>query len=290
MNPHLRTLGYVAAAVPACFVTFAYFITVGWLVVYGVPAWYGQEPMPDEDDWFYRVSQYGFYALIIQWPAYIGWAALTKRLTVRLKVLWIGVLLVFSVFSIPFFLLSMWRRTELTDLIRFIRRRDVRRYFAAGIVEELPPPAGFHADLPAAYRDVQFRCEESAVPPEFRIITAWNPEGEIVDEEDNTLADEHLRREIARLKFDSFPVTGGNPDFSHAEPGHGIVCNRAEAVLLARRFRQLGFYEVLGGRVYLVSVHEGHAPGDPIGRWRDLLDSPAPMAEPADAEGRPEEG
>lgn len=273
MKVPLRTAAHALAAIPACFLTFSYLITVGWLIVYGVPAWYGQEPMPDQSDWFFRVSEYGLYALAVQWPLYIGWAALTRRLTRRLKALWIAVLIVFSVFAIPFFLFSMWRRTELTDLIRFIRRRDVRRYFAAGIVAELPPPVGFHADLPAAYREVRFRCEEGAVPPEFRIITAWNPEGEILSPAVNAVADEHLRSEIDRLRFESFPVTGGNADFSHAEPGYGIVCNRAEAVLLARRFRQLGFYEVLGGRVYLVSVHEGHAPGDPIGRWRDLLDS-----------------
>lgn len=289
MRENLRTAAYALAAVPAFFLPFAYFVTVAWLLVYGVPAWYGQEPMPTEDDWFYRVSRSGLWALLIQWPVYLGWTILTKRLTRRLKALWAAVIIVFSVFSIPFFLLSMWRRTELVDLIRFIRKRSVRRYFAAGIVEELPPPVGFHADLPAVYREVKFRCDETDIPPEFRVITAWNPEGEILNPAANAVADEHLRAEIERLGFECFSVTGGNPDFSHAEPGYGIVCNRAEAVLLARRFRQRGFYEVLGGRVYLVSVHEGHAPGDPIGRWRDLLDSTQHLPEPAIEEVHPVE-
>ena len=270
MKSALRILAYLLAAGPALFLPFAYFITVGWLVVYGLPAAYGGEEMPEPGDWFYEVTRKGFYALMIQWPIYIGWALLTKRLTGRLKMLWTGVLLVFSLFAIPWFLYAMFRRTEAVELIRFIRRRSVRRFFAKGIVEELPPSPRFHADLPAEYREVRFRCEETDIPSEFRIVTAWNPEGVRLEVAANLVADAHLRAEIDRLGFEAFPVTGGSPDFSHAEPGYGIVCNRAEAVLLARRFRQQAFYEVLGGRVYLVSVHEGHQPGDPVGRWTSL--------------------
>ncbi len=271
MKPVPRLLGYALAAGPAFFLPFAYLVTVGWLVVYGLPAAYHGEEMPEPEEWFFTVSRYGFYTLVVQWPVYLLWALFTRRLTARLKLLWVGVLAVFSLFSIPWFLYAMFRRTEKVELIRFIRRRSVRRFFAKGLAGELPPPLRFHADLPPEYRRVRFRCAEADVPPEFRVVTAWNPGGERVEVAENLVADEHLRNEIARLGLESFPVTGGSPDFSHAEPGYGIVCDRAEAVLLARRFRQQAFYEVLGGRVYLVSVHEGHAPGDPIGRWRDLV-------------------
>ncbi len=266
----LRSLAYLLAAGPAFFLPFAYFVTVGWLVVYGLPAAYRGEEMPEPEEWFYTVSRYGFYALMVQWPVYVGWVLATRRLTARLKLLWGGMMVVFSLFAIPWFLWAMFRGTEKTEPIRFIRRRSTRRYFAKGLVGELPEPPRFHAALPPEYRNARFRCDLDEVPPEFRIVTAWNPEGERAEEAENLVADEHLRGEIARLGFESFPVTGGSADFSHAEPGYGIVCNRAEAVLLARRFRQLAFFEVLGGRVYLVSVHEGHAPGDPMGRWRDL--------------------
>lgn len=272
MKQILRILGYLFAAVPAYFLPFAYFVTVGWLVVYGLPAAYQGEEMPEPDEWFFDVTKKGFYALMIQWPIYLLWVLFTRRLTLRLRMLWAAVMLVFSLFAIPWFLTSMFRRTEKIELIRFIRRRSVRKFFARGIVEDIPPPPRFHADLPSEYRDIRFRCDLRDVPPEFRVITAWNPENVKTEVAANLVADEHLRSEIARLGLESFPVTGGNPDFSHAEPGHGIVCSRAEAVLLARRFRQAAFYEVLGGRAYLVSVHEGHLPGDPVGRWRDLVE------------------
>ncbi len=269
MKPFRRILLYVLAAGPALFLPFAYFVTVGWLVVYGLPAVYRGEEMPEPEEWFYAVSRYGFYALMVQWPVYFGWALSTRRLTARLKLLWAGILVVFSLFAIPWFLWAMFRRTERIEPLRFIRRHSTRRFFAKGLGGELPEPPRFHADLPPEYRETRFRCGLCEVPPEFRIVTAWNPEGTKADVAENLVADEHLRSEIARLGFESFPVAGGNSDFSHVEPGYGIVCNRAEAVLLARRFRQLAFFEVLGGRVYLVSVHEGHAPGDPMGRWRD---------------------
>ena len=272
MKQILRIAGYALAAVPAYFLPFAYFVTVGWLVVDGLPAAYQGEEMPEPDEWLYDVTRKGFHALMIQWPIYLVWILFTRRLTLRLRLLWTGVLVVFSLFAIPWFLTAMFRRTEKVELIRFIRRRNVRKFFAKGVVEEIPPSPRFHAHLPAEYRNVRFRCDLRDIPTEFRVITAWNPEGVKTEVAANLIADEHLRSEIARLGFESFPVTGGSPDFSHAEPGYGIVCNRAEALLLARRFRQAAFFEILGGRVYLVSVHEGQLPGDPVGRWRDLVE------------------
>ncbi|HRQ88317.1 MAG TPA: DUF3293 domain-containing protein [Bacteroidia bacterium] len=273
LRPLLRPLGYLLAAGPAFFLPFAYLVTVGWLVVYALPAAYDGQRVPEPEGWIYGVASSGFYALAVQWPVYAVWMVITKRLTFRLKLLWLGVLVIFSLVAIPWFLVAMFRGTEKIELLRFIRRRSVRRFFAAGLGGELPTPQRFHLSLRPEYRQVRFRCDVEDVPPEFRIVTAWNPDGEKASPEENEEADRHLRSELERLGFESFPVTGGNPDFSHAEPGYGIVCNRAEGVLLARRFRQEAFYEVLGGRVYLVSVHEGHAPGDPVGRWRELVDS-----------------
>src|SRR5690606_36671382 len=97
------------------------------------------------EEWFYTVSRYGFYALMAQWPIYFGWVLATRRLTARLKLLWGGMLVVFSLFAIPWFLWAMFRRTEKIEPIRFIRRNSTRRYFAKGVVGELPEPRRFHA-------------------------------------------------------------------------------------------------------------------------------------------------
>lgn len=277
MNRVLRNLAYGVAAGPALFLPFAYFVAVGWLCVYALPAAYQGEETPESGERFLSIVRNGFYAFVVQWPLYFGWVLVTRRLTRRLKLLWGGVMVVFSLFAVPWFLWSMWRRTERIELLRFIRRHSVRHYFAKGIGNELPRPA-FHLDLPAAYRGVRFRGPAYDLPPEFCVVTAWNPDGVVVSNEENEEADAHLRSELERLNFEHFPVTGGDPGFSHAEPGHGIVCGRAEALLLARRFRQLAFFQVIAGRVYLVSVAEPHVPGELVGRWRDLVEGGEPDA------------
>lgn len=282
MNPLLRHLGYGLAAVPAFFLPFAYLIAVGWLCAYALPASYHGEEIPASGDRFLVVTRAGFHALVVQWPIYLAWVLVTRRLTPRLRLLWGGVMVVFSLFAIPWFLFAMWRRSERVELLRYIRRPSVRHYFAKGLREDLPPMR-HHLDLPDEYRRVRFLGPVEEAPPEFRILTAHNPEGVITAAQANDEADDHLRAELTRLEFEFFPVTGGSPDFSHAEPGYGVVCTRAEALLLARRFRQNGFFEVLGGRVYLFSVHEAHRPGEYVGRWRDLAEDELREEVPAEA-------
>jgi len=275
MNPFLRHLGYGLAAVPALFLPLAYLIAVGWLCAYALPAAYHGQEIPQSGDRFLMVTRAGFHALVVQWPIYFFWVLVTRRLTPRLRLLWGGAMVIFSFFAIPWFLFAMWRRSERIELLRFIRRTSVRNYFAKGLREELPPMRQ-HLDLPDEYRQVRFKGPVEAIPPEFRILTAHNPEGVVSPAQVNAEADVHLRAELTRLEFESFPVTGGSPDFSHAESGFGVVCTRAEALLLARRFRQNGFFEVLGGRVYLISVHEAQRPGEYVGRWRDLAEEEDP--------------
>ena len=127
------------------------------------------------------------------------------------------------------------------------------------------------ADLKDEFRQVRFRCTQSPLPAEFFIVTACNPDGNQVDDETNRVATERLKEEIARLGFEAFPVTGGSWDFSHAEPGQGIVSSRAEALALARLFRQLAIFEVRDGRVFLIGARFETSAEEEVGRWDDLL-------------------
>ncbi len=47
MKQVFRIAGYALAAVPAYFLPFAYLVTVGWLVVYGLPPPHQGEEMPE---------------------------------------------------------------------------------------------------------------------------------------------------------------------------------------------------------------------------------------------------
>lgn len=125
--------------------------------------------------------------------------------------------------------------------------------------------------LKPEYREVRFRCGAAAWPSHFYIITAHNPDGVAVPEEVNTRADAALRREIERLGFAFFSVTGGSPDFSHAEAGYGIECTREEAMILARQFCQDAFFEVREGRVILISALPSAEADEEVGLWSALL-------------------
>ncbi|MEQ1842459.1 MAG: DUF3293 domain-containing protein [Verrucomicrobiales bacterium] len=121
------------------------------------------------------------------------------------------------------------------------------------------------------YRDACFRCPDPEPPAHFFIITAHNPDGEEVDDASNAIADAGFRREIVALGLESFPVTGGSPDFSHAEPGFGIVCTRETALSLARQFCQDAVFEVRHGKVILISALPSAEPDVVIGEWSDRL-------------------
>jgi hypothetical protein len=127
-----------------------------------------------------------------------------------------------------------------------------------------------------AFRQVRFRCEEIETPSSFSIVTACNPEGVNVSDEENSKADLALREAIDEAGFSAFRVTGGNFDFSHAEPGWGILCSRDEARNLSKRFRQLAFFEVRDCQVFLLSTDPSTAEEEHLGEWSLRVDDGEP--------------
>lgn len=122
-----------------------------------------------------------------------------------------------------------------------------------------------------AYQNVRFRTElpKAGVPSRFAIITAWNPDGQDVSEKENATATERLRSDLVKGGHFFFPVTGGSPDFSHAEAGFGVLLpSLEEAVQWGQRFRQEAVFWVEEGRVLVVSCLNGDAVG--LGEWATL--------------------
>jgi hypothetical protein len=123
---------------------------------------------------------------------------------------------------------------------------------------------------PGFYR-VRFRAALPAgvLPERFGVVTACNPYGRTVDDAENERATAALRSEIARAGHGFFPVTGGSEDFSHAEPGFGVVADEREVVEMGRRFQQLAVFWVERGRVWLLPCEgEGR---EEIGDWERLV-------------------
>ena len=126
-------------------------------------------------------------------------------------------------------------------------------------------------NLKNEYRQVRFRCTTPSLPRRFFIITAHNPDGATVDRQANQAANRTLETEIEQAGHHHFPVTGGSPDFTHAEPGFGVTCTDEEALRLARQFRQEAVFKVEDGRVFLISALDTNAAPEEIGSWNDLI-------------------
>lgn len=126
-----------------------------------------------------------------------------------------------------------------------------------------------------AYRQVRFQAElpHEALPETFGIVTAWNPDGIEAPPAANASAHAELQTSLATAAILHFPVTGGSPDFSHAEAGLGIVARAADCVALCHRFCQEAIFRVTRGDVHLVPCTK--ATPECLGLWRDLAEGAA---------------
>jgi hypothetical protein len=124
------------------------------------------------------------------------------------------------------------------------------------------------------YQQTRFLVPElDQVPARFGVVTACNPDGVTVGDEQNRAATECLRSALASAGFHFFPVTGCSPDVRHREPGFGIVADDREIIVeLGRTWKQEAIFWIEGGIVHLVSC------GDPevvtLGRWSALEQQP----------------
>jgi len=114
-------------------------------------------------------------------------------------------------------------------------------------------------ELPSEYLDVRFQIDiaEAKLPPNFTIITAFNPQGKILTIEDNLAANHSLELALRDLSVAIFGVTGGSIDMAHSEPGFACEADPGVILALARRWQQLAIYQVEGDELYLVSCKNG---------------------------------
>jgi hypothetical protein len=121
-----------------------------------------------------------------------------------------------------------------------------------------------------AYSQVRFKAmlHLGGLPECFGIVTAWNPDGETQSETLNEARSLHLRLVLNAARLKHFSVTGGSPDFSHSEPGFGIVAEKETIMDLGREFRQQAVFWVERGVVNLLSCTDN--PPQVVGTWSAL--------------------
>lgn len=121
--------------------------------------------------------------------------------------------------------------------------------------------------LKPAYFRAYFETPAPARPPRrFAVLTAWNPGGKNAPLAANKRRDAALRRRLDRAGLARFRVTGGSRDGSHREPGWGVAASPETARALCAEFRQLAYYWVSGGRIYVGAASGG--PLRPAGSWK----------------------
>jgi len=126
------------------------------------------------------------------------------------------------------------------------------------------------------FHDIRFRAElpSAGLPPAFGVVSACNPNGHTASMEDNQRGTETLRNMLTTEKQFFFPVTGGSPDFTHAEPGFGVLFKSpAEAVSWGRQFQQEAVFWINEGRVKLLPC-DGTDPVE-LGPWTSLAEPTA---------------
>lgn len=95
----------------------------------------------------------------------------------------------------------------------------------------------------------------------FAIVTADNPDGQVVDPETNRRAGERLRRLLARRGLAFREVTGRSPDASHREQSVAVPIPLDEARALGAQFHQVAIFWYEGGVFYLVACR---GPGERV--------------------------
>lgn len=124
--------------------------------------------------------------------------------------------------------------------------------------------------LPPEFTQVFFRASVPSAgwPQKFAVVTAHNPDGQLVEPAANDAADEELRASIEKLGLKHFRVTGGSRDEKYREPGWGFSSATPQlAKKLSLSFRQLAFFWIENDRLLLVDSRTGEST-DQAG-WQD---------------------
>ncbi|RYD60475.1 MAG: DUF3293 domain-containing protein [Verrucomicrobiaceae bacterium] len=107
----------------------------------------------------------------------------------------------------------------------------------------------------ARFKDVILPAGE--LPDSFAVVTAWNPDGNVLSPEENELHGRDLSERLNTLGLVHFPVTGYDPASPHGEPGFGISCDSGTAISLGKEFSQIAIFVIRSGMVHLVSCGDG---------------------------------
>lgn len=107
----------------------------------------------------------------------------------------------------------------------------------------------------------------------FAVITAYNPHGGDIDEDDNERRQTQLLSEIAGLGVPYLRVAGRSPDGEHCEDSVAVAMPFETARTLAARFGQTAIYWFDGDRFVLRGAAASFPDVDLPASQQDLVDA-----------------
>ena len=94
----------------------------------------------------------------------------------------------------------------------------------------------------------------------FAVLTAYNPRGENVDEEENSNRIAQLENELRSAGEKFITVDACSPDNSHCECSVAVMTTRERAIAIAERFEQIAIFWFDGEHFSIVGVLPPAAP------------------------------
>jgi len=94
----------------------------------------------------------------------------------------------------------------------------------------------------------------------FAVLTAYNPRGENIDEEENRNRLDQLKDELQSGGERFINVDACSPDESHCECSVAIMTTRERAIAIAERFEQIAIFWFDGDHFWIVGVLPPAAP------------------------------
>jgi len=131
--------------------------------------------------------------------------------------------------------------------------------------QEVKTHMSAHSNLKAAYLSTVFEWSGD-LPSDFIIITACNPHGRSAPPSRNAHQNETLRAVLAARGLTPIPVLGRSPSGDHQEPSWAVLMSEAEALPIARLFKQDAIYSVRAGELLLLSTRASD-PITSLGPW-----------------------
>ena len=125
--------------------------------------------------------------------------------------------------------------------------------------------------MKSEYQQTRFLVPDlDRAPSTFGIVTACNPEGVTITDQQNRERTERLQKQLTAAGYTFFPVTGCSHDLKHQEPGFGIVGHERQAIVdLGREWQQEAVFWVEEGNAYLLPCGNGEAVA--LGTWQSLV-------------------